>query len=233
MKQKRQAKFKQNALFIISERIQTFFFNITSFLKNIFINILKVGKKYPRFFEVCQLSVIYLFAILQVLMSCIQVFGSGNEISKFFPFLVPFINSPFQFLISNPEKTYVVYILTQELIILRSSLFNFSILVRYNILYVMLLEFSFFCLINWWETFSSFEKDLNLKANIVKAFPQQLGLTIFCIYFMLYLYSYFRAINKKLPEFKNPILQKIPDSVAFWLQLKKQTPEEKIPKNLQ
>jgi hypothetical protein len=113
-------------------------------------------------------------------------------------------------------------LLAQELVIFRAHIFRFSLIVRYNILYLMTLEFIFYWIMNWWDILCNFENDLIFKAQIDKVFATEFYLTLFFIYFFVYLYSYINAIRRKLPVFPQSTLQKIPDSVAFLLQIKQE-----------
>ena len=91
----------------------------------------------------------------------------------------------------------------------------------------MTLEFLFNCIINWWDILCNFENDSIFQANVDRSFAAEFSLILFAIYFCVYIYSYIRALTKRLPVFPNPLLQKIPDSVAFWLQIKKEEPKQK------
>lgn len=226
MKKKSTIKKSSNILSKIIRKMKKIVMTIFPFFRQLSNKISKLGEKNRRIFEISQLTLIYFLGIIQIVITCLQVFGSGSEVYKILPFFDYLVYSPIAILISNPEKTYIFYLLAQELIILRSHIFNFSVIVRYNILYLMTLEFFFFCILNWWDTFCNFEKDLIFKANIDKSFAEEFGLTLFFFYFMIYSYSYIRAVNRKLPVFPNSILQKIPDSVAFWLQIKKQKSDQ-------
>ena len=168
-----------------------------------------------------------ILGIFQILLACLQFSGSVPQLYKSLPFFHELVYSPFGFFFSNPDRTYIFYLLAQELIVLRSHIFKFSLIVRYSILYIMTLEFLFYCIINWWDILCNFENDLIFKVHVDRAFSTELCLTLFAIYFCIYLYSYIRALNRKLPVFPNPILQKIPDSVAFWLQIKPETATKK------
>ncbi len=189
--------------------------------------IFAIGEKNRRLFEIFQLTIIYFLAIFQLLITCLTFSGSVGEIYKILPFFHELVYSPFGFFFSNPDRTYIFYLLAQEFIVLRPHILKFSLIVRYNILYIMTLEFLFNCIINWWDILCNFENDSIFEAKVDRSFAAEFFLILFAIYFCVYIYSYIRAVTKRLPVFPNPLLQKIPDSVAFWLQIKKEAPEQK------
>ncbi len=225
---KKTANFFTKMIKATKKGILFFFTKLENFRYTLFLRIEEIGKKNRRVFEVCQLTIIYFLGIFQILLACLQFSGSVPQLYKSLPFFHELVYSPFGFFFSNPDRTYIFYLLAQELIVLRSHIFKFSLIVRYSILYIMTLEFLFYCIINWWDILCNFENDLIFKVHVDRAFSTELCLTLFAIYFCIYLYSYIRALNRKLPVFPNPILQKIPDSVAFWLQIK---PDKETKKN--
>ena len=187
--------------------------------------IFELASKKRRIFEIAQLTLIYFLGIFQLLLASLQSIGYAPEIYRFFPFLKNLAHSTFGSFFSNPETTYILYLVAQEMIILRSHVFKLSLIVRYNILYIMTLEFLFYCIMNWVDILFNFEKDMIFQPSTPSAAVGDFSFTLFAIYLFVYIYSYIRAINRKLPHFPNPILQKIPDSIAFLLQIKREKPK--------
>jgi len=214
---------------ILNKKFQIFkqIKNIINFLNKLTKNILQIGERHRRFFEICQLSVIYFLAMFQLLLTCLQMSASVPEFYKSLPFFEKLAYSSLGSFFSNPDKVYIFYLLAQELVILRPHIFRFSLIVRYHILYLMTLEFIFYWIITWWDILCNIEEDLIFKPKIDKAAASDFFLFLFIIYLLLYVYSYIQAIRRRIPDFPTPILQKIPDSVAFFLQIKREEPKKK------
>lgn len=227
-KKKLTKKTKLNFIIIFFKNFLKLIVFTKFFLKQFIQQIFSFIIKNYRFFEFFQLTIIYFFALIQLTITCLQMSGSVPELYRSLPFFDKLISSPLIRFFTNTDKTYILYLLVQELVISRAHIFRFSLIVRYNLLYLMTLEFIFYWIMNWWDILCNFENDLILKTQIDKVFATEFYLTLFFIYFILYLYSYIRAISRKLPVFPLAILQKIPDSVAFLLQIKQ---ERKIDKN--
>lgn len=125
-----------------------------------------------------------------------------------------------------PDKTYAIYLFVHEMIVFRPY-FNFSILVRFHILYIMTLEMILNGVIVWWDCLFNYELDRYTYKYIDKALAYQFFSGLFFIFFSIYVYGYIRGLRNKLPVLPHPYLQKIPDSIAFWLQIRKINEDEK------
>jgi hypothetical protein len=169
-----------------------------------------------------QLTVMYYLAYITLLFSIRSTLG---EVPPIFMDLVPFadfaLQNTWMQCFGRVEVTFLLYLLTVEFIIYRPIL-KFSLLVKYNILLLYLLELIYNLIISWWDVLYIREVDTG------PVLTDQYSLYNFVImetffFFILYIYSYICAMRGKAPKYPF-VLQKIPDSVAFWLRLK--------PKNL-
>jgi len=179
----------------------------------------RFGKKKKNILEKIQLSFIYFFALTTLMITVNLYLGFFPELyAKFIPFSKEILASPLAFYIASPEKTFIFYLLINELIIIR-SFFNFSVIIRFHILYIIILEMILNALVSWWDFLCNKEIDEYTYKFIDKVVGQQFFSGIFLIFFSIYLYSYIQAMRNKLPKLHHPVLQKIPDSAAFWLKL--------------
>jgi hypothetical protein len=92
-----------------------------------------------RILEKIQLTFIYFFASVVLSYSIQGVLGGFPEfIFYIFPDFEEMLTNPLLQLLATPEKTFLLYLLLIE-VILNKSRFNFSLLVKYNILLIFLL----------------------------------------------------------------------------------------------
>jgi hypothetical protein len=197
--------------------LKLFFSALYKFVKKFWRIIQKVGKKNRKLFEIFQLSLIYFLATVTLLALVVNTTG---DIPKWFPFNPNFFRTPLFFVIATPEKTFIIYLLINELVLIRDW-FGFSTCVRYNILYLILWEMIESTVIAWWDILFNIDTDLFAVRYVDEVFARSFFLVFFVLFFTIYCYSYICALRGKLPRFPNSILQKIPDSVAFWLRLRK------------
>lgn len=197
--------------------LKLFFSALYKFFKKFWKIIQKVGKKNSKLFEIFQLSLIYFLATVTLLALVVNTTG---DIPKWFPFNENFFRTPLFFIIATPEKTFIIYLLINELVLLRDW-FGFSTCVRYNILYLILWEMIESTVIAWWDILFNIDTDLFAVRYVDEVFARSFFLVFFLLFFTIYCYSYICALRGKVPRFPNSMLQKIPDSVAFWLRLRK------------
>jgi hypothetical protein len=186
----------------------------------------KVSEKYQRTYEQIQLTFIYFFATV-VLMFLIQTsIGYFPDILyTIVPFSKEILSIKLLGIFTSPEKTFVLYLLIIEIIINRPIL-KFSILVKFNILLIFLLEMLQNLVINWWDVLFTRELDIfHGEAYFNRSATIQFLTILFSFFYLLYVISYIAAMRGRFPVFPG-ILQKVVDSVAFWLQIKKIDPSE-------
>jgi len=177
--------------------------------------------KYKNTFQRIQLTFIYFFAIVVLLYSIKTSLGYFPEIIfKFFPFLQQLMDFQLLKILATPEKTFILYLVVLEVLINR-SIFNFSLLVKFNVLLIFILEMFQNLISSYWDLL--FNREIEIIAAGGGTFLKDLTILFFCFFFVsflfIYLYCYFRALRGLFPAFPGP-LQRLIESVAFWLQIK-------------
>lgn len=201
--------------------------NILKKISKFFRTIDKFGRKNKKTLEKIQLSFIYFFGLLTLMITVRLALGYFPEVfTRFIPFSRQILSSPLAYYFASPSKTFAIYMVIHELILLR-GVFNLSVLVRFNILYIAILEMIANVSIAWWDLFFNTELDLYTYKYVDVVVARHFFTILFGMFFVTYLYSYIQAMRSKLPKFPHPTLQKIPDSVAFWLQLERKVEERK------
>lgn len=199
-----------------SSFVQTFVKKI----KKIFKLVQKTSKKNQRAFQSIQLTFIYFFAIVVLMYTVKNSLGMLPEILyKIIPFLAEILDFQLLKVLATPEKTFILYLLILEILINR-SFFNFSLLVKFNVLLIFILEMFQNLIASYWDLFFSREMDLFAGSGMM---VKNVTIFFFCVLFvfflLIYLYCYFRALQGRFPILPG-ILRKITDSVGFWLQIK-------------
>lgn len=180
----------------------------------------KVAKKNYAILEKVQLTLIYLFAIIVLSYTIRNSLGYFPEmLFKLFPFLVPVFDIQALKILAAPEKTFLIYMLVVE-VFLNRSLLNFSLLVKFNVLLIFILEMVQNLLISYWDILFNRELEV-LNGGIVMAKTAMMFFYffLFLFFFSLYLYSYVSSLRGSFPVFPG-VLKYVTDSVAFWLQIK-------------
>lgn len=202
------------------KKVSSFFPNFVKIIDK-FIKILdRNSRKYKRFYQSAQLTFIYFFATVVLLNTVKSTLDTLPEIIyNIIPFLSQILNNPLLKIFATPEKTFILYLLILELLLNRST-FNFSILVKFNILFIFLLEMFQNLIICYWDLFFSRELDI-IGGNImlVQGAPIIFFTVYFFFFFLVYLYSYIRGLQGLFPRLPGPFHYLI-DSVGFWLQIK-------------
>lgn len=200
----------------------SFWSNIVNAIQNLISLFLKSLWKNRSIIERIQLTFIYFFASV-VFSYSIQSYLSGalpEFIYFFFPDIDQFLLNPYLKILSTPEKTFILYFIILQLLMTRSTLF--SLLVKFNILLIFILEMFQNLIIAWW--------DLLVHREIEYGFDATNGLWIhdlansffslmYLFFLLVYLYSYVKSMTGKFPTFPGNS-RFITDSVAFWLQIK-------------
>lgn len=178
------------------------------------------AQKNGKFFERLQLTTIYFFAVVGLAYTIRNSLGYFPEILfSLFPFLTPIFEIQILKILASPEKTFVLYMLVIEMFLNR-SFFNFSILVKFNVLLIFILEMLQNLLVSYWDIL--FNRELDAFGGgviIAKAATMYFYCFLFLFFFALYFYSYVNSIKGKFPQFPG-VLKSITDSAAFWLQIK-------------
>ena len=181
--------------------------------------------KYKNTLQRIQLTFIYFFAIVVLLYSLKNSLGFFPDILfRLFPFLDNLLNFQPLKILATPEKTFILYLVVLEIFINR-SIFNFSLLVKFNVLLIFILEMMQNLLASYWDLLFTRELEIplmNSNGGTVKTVTILFFYILFSSFFLLYSYSYIQAMKGLFPTFPG-FLQKIVDSVAFWLQIKTPT----------
>lgn len=198
---------------------------LPKFVKRIkkFIKIFqKNASKYKNTFQRIQLTFIYFFAIVVLIYSIKSFLGYIPEVMfTVFPFLQQILDFPLLKILATPEKTFILYLVVLEILINRSIL-NFSLLVKFNVLLIFLLEMVQNLVVSYWDLFSNREIEIG-ALNSSGLLMRNITILFFCIFFFFflstYLYCYFQSLKGLFPVFPGP-MQRLIESVAFWLQIK-------------
>jgi hypothetical protein len=197
-----------------------YFQNLVKIIKKIITKINKHSKKNKATFEKIQLTFIYFFAIVVLMYLTQSSIGYFPDILlKLVPFSGEILGLNILKFFSTPEKTFVLYLLITETIINR-PIFRFSVLVKFNILYIFILEMLQNLFISSWDLLFSREIDLFSGRFIDKNNTIFFFCIFFFFFFLIYVYSYIMALQGRFPTLPG-VLQRIVDSVLFWLQIKK------------
>lgn len=209
---------------MIEKNTSTFknFIRIFRFLTKIKITrwLRNIAQKNSKFFERLQLTTIYFFALVGLAYTIRNSLGYFPEILfRLFPFLAPLFEIKILKILAAPEKTFVLYMFVIEMFLNR-SFFNFSILVKFNVLLIFILEMLQNLLVSYWDILFNRELDaLGGGILVAKTATMYFYFFLFLFFFVLYFYSYVNSLRGKFPQFPG-VLKSITDSAAFWLQIK-------------
>lgn len=221
-----------------SSSFQTFLKNLAKIFKEIRKKFQEFSKKYPRVSQNIQLTFIYFFALIDLLHSVLNnVFSLGyipEIIKPFLPFIETVLLSPIFQIWASPEKVFFLSYVVIELMIVRSA-FQFSKLVKYNILLIFALLMLQGLAVSYWDIL--FHREIATpvakwafdKGALIYT-DKNLAITFFLNTFLIfvfgYIYLYFRALQGKFATI--PTMEWLTDSIAFWLRIK--TPTMRIGK---
>ena len=198
--------------------IATFFKNCIKNSKKMLRLLIKISRKNRGVFERFQLTFIYLFAIVVLMYSIRNSLGYFPEILfTIFPFLAPIFDIQALQILASPEKTIFFYFIVLEFCLNRPY---FSLLVKFNVLLIFLLEMFQNLILCYWDLL--FNRELiSLYGDVVinRSAMMMFSTVLFSIYLALYLYAYVRSMAGLFPVFPG-ILRIFTNSVAFWLQIK-------------
>jgi len=167
-----------------------------------------------------QLTFIYFFAIVVLFYSIRGSLGFFPEtLFTIFPFFHQILEIQILKLFATPEKTFLLYLFVLEYLINR-SIFNLSLLVKFNILLIFLLEMMQNLIISYWDLLFSRDVEIFPATMIFSKNSTIFFFSIFFVFFFLiYFYSYVRGLRGLYPVLPG-FLEFINQSVAFWLQIK-------------
>ena len=174
--------------------------------------------------EKIELTILYIYIYVLQLYTVANILGEMPHIYyEIFPGLQRFSGSAFSIikLLASPEKTFIFYFVLLEFVVYR-PIINFSIIVRFNIVYVFSLELLQNLVFAYIEFL--FTRDFD-KVVIHKGIINPLVWNVYLVVLITYIYSYCQAMRGRLPRLPFGC-QKIVDSVAFWLKLKRIDKEE-------
>jgi hypothetical protein len=196
------------------------FSSFTNSIKRFFKAFRKSTSKHKNTLQRIQLTFIYFFAVVVLTFSIQSYIGTFPDlIYKLFP-LQQLLNIQFLKIFATPEKTFILYLIILEVLINR-SIFKFSLLIKYNVLLIFILEMFQNLLISYWDLL--FNREIEFVGGGTPVISQEIAIVFFSLLFLffllLYLYCYIRSFQGKFPTFPGP-LKPMTDSVAFWLQLK-------------
>ena len=216
-----------------SSFLQSFFKTVKKIFNKIRKNFQEFSKEHPQLSQNIQLTFIYFFALIDLLHSVLNnVFSLGylpEIIKPFLPFIQAILLSPFFQIWASPEKVFFLSYVVIELMIVR-SVFQFSKLVKYNILLIFALLMLQGLAVSYWDIF--FHREIT-PAVAKWAFDngaliytdKNLAITFFLNTFFIfvfgYLYLYLRAMQGKFATI--PTMEWLTDSIAFWVRIKTPT----------
>jgi hypothetical protein len=216
------------------------------FLKNAQIQLQPIAnsfeafnQKYPNVNQIIQLTFIYFFAIVDLnfaILSNVFSLGYFPELLKpIFPLISKLLQSPFLKIWASPEKVFFLSYVTIELAIVR-KVFNFSKLVRYNILLIFSLLMIQGLVVSYWDLLFNrtvaapvvkWVVDAGYIINNDKSIAIFFFLNTFFVFVLVYLYLYITAVRGKYSTL--PFMEWLFDSIAFWVKIK--TPTMRIGNN--
>lgn len=186
--------------------------------------------KFPNVTQMIQLTFIYFFAVIDLLYAVLNnVFSLGyvpEILLPVFPLISAILQSPIFKIWASPEKVFFLSYVVIEFMIVRSA-FNFSKLVKYNVLLIFALLMLQGLVISYWDLLfhrqiatpvAKWAYDQGALIFTDKSLAISFFLNTFVIFIVGYLYLYLTALNGKFA--KIPGMEWLTDSVAFWLRIK-------------
>ena len=183
---------------------------------------LKSTNKNKQAIERIQLSFIYFFAVV-VLSYSIQGFLGGfpDFVFQLFPYVQEILDVPLLKILATPEKTFFIYLIVLELLMSRSR-YGFSLLVKFNILLIFILEMFQNLLISYWDLLFNREIEYSFVGEMavqIKDLATFFFTTLYLFFLLTYSYCFIRSCSGRFPVFPGNA-GFITDSIAFWLQIK-------------
>lgn len=189
--------------------------------------------KYPDLSQLIQITFIYFFAIIDLLYAVLNnIFSLGyfpEILLPLFPFIKSILQSPILKIWASPEKVFFLSYVVIEFMVVRST-FQFSKLVKYNILLIFALLMIQGLVMSYWdllfhrqiaEPVSKWAYDQGALITTDRNLAILFFFNTFLLFIGTYIYLYVRAIDGKFAKISG--LEWLTDSVAFWLRIKTPT----------
>jgi hypothetical protein len=207
------------------------------FSKQIFKKVQKAVQefslKYPNLIQIIQITFIYFFALVDLIYSILStVYALGyypELLDPVYPLIKAILQEPIFRFWASPEKLFFLSYMVIEFMVVR-SVFNFSKLIKYNILLIFALLMIQGLIISYWD----FLFNRQIATPVAKwAFDQgaliftdkMLAVFFFFITFLIfvviYTFLYFKALRGEFATFRG--MSWLTDSISFWLRVKTPT----------
>lgn len=200
----------------------SFWLKSSEIIKKILKFLIKGNRSTRHIVECIQLTFIYFFAFVVLSYSIQGYLGGFPEVVFYFlPYLQEILNVQALKILAMPEKTFVVYLVILELLMSKSR-YGFSLLVKFNILLIFVLEMIQNLMISYWDLIFNREIEYSYVgevAVIAHDVAQFFFVTIYGIFVLTYAYCFLRSCAGRFPVFAGPA-SFVSDSVAFWLRIK-------------
>lgn len=217
----------------IPKFFQKLFKSIKEYFEKIRQNFHEFSVNSPTTLQNIQLCFIYFFAVVDLLHSVLNnVFSLEyfpEMLTPFLPFIKGIIFSPFFQIWASPEKVFFLSYVVIELMIIR-SVFQFSKLIKYNILLIFALLMLQSLAVSYWDIFfhrevvigvSRWSVDQGALIYTDKDLAINFFFHTFLFFIFLYIYSFIRGLQGKFVTI--PTMEWLTDSIAFWLRVKTPT----------
>jgi|LakMenEpi03Aug12_release.lakeMendotaPanAssembly.Ray.scaffolds.fasta_scaffold341240_1 hypothetical protein len=217
----------------IPKFFQKLFQSIKEYFEKIRQNFHEFSVNSPTTLQNIQLCFIYFFAVVDLLHSVLNnVFSLEyfpEMLTPFLPFIKGIIFSPFFQIWASPEKVFFLSYIVIELMIIR-SVFQFSKLIKYNILLIFALLMLQSLAVSYWDIFfhrevvigvSRWSVDQGALIYTDKDLAINFFFHTFLFFIFLYIYSFIRGLQGKFVTI--PTMEWLTDSIAFWLRVKTPT----------
>ena len=155
---------------------------------------------------------------------------ASSGMSAFYPIITKVLNDPTLMFIMSPEKVFLFSYLAIEVCIVQNT-FNFTKLVRYNVLLVYSLLMLQQTSITFWDTMlnrqvpeatAAFAWAEGFLTGVNRPIAYFFFTCTFFFYLALYAYCYSCAFVGRFPVFPKGFLW-ITDSIAFWMRIRTNT----------
>jgi len=189
---------------------------------------------FPSARAIIQVSCIYFFACVDLVYSIatfIFSLGTNNgSMSSLYPVISKVLNDPTLMFIMSPEKVFIFSYLAIEICIVQNT-FQFTKLVRYNILLVYSLLMLQGTSITFWdmlfnrqipESSAAFAWGEGFLTGVNRPIGTFFFTVTFVFYLTLYAYCYSCAFVGRFPKFPKGFTW-ITDSIAFWMRIRTNT----------
>jgi hypothetical protein len=229
MKNKKSPPLENNITIALS-----MWFSFVEVVKEVFQNfldvILSLGRKYPNISQIIQLTFIYFFAVIDLvysILSTVFALGYSPEILRpIYPLIQAILQSDLFRIWTSPEKIFFLSYVVIEFMVVR-SIFNFSKLVRYNILLLFAILMLQGLMISYWDVLfhreiatpvAKWTFDQGALIFTDKALAVFFFLNTFIFFLFAYLYLYLTAIRGNFFTFSG--MNWLTDSISFWLKVR-------------